>query len=491
MRARLQQLLISFDSTLRDALAVIDGNGCGVAFAVDSDGRLQGVLTDGDIRRALLHRLGLETPVKNVMRVDCVSLSHDAPPQDILASLGARIAIVPLLDRDRRPVDYASHYRHHRLPVAEPELSGNELNYILECLHTNWVSSQGPFIRRFEEEFSRYLGVPFALTTSNGTAALHLALAALGVGKGDEVIVPDLTFAATINAVLYVGATPVIVDVTRDTWTLDPVAVERAITPQTRALLAVHLYGQPCEMDALMVLARRKGLLVIEDAAEALGAQYHGQLVGTFGDAAAFSFFGNKLITTGEGGMLTLKDKTLADRATILRDHGMDPKRRYWHEEVGYNYRLTNLQAAVGVAQLERLDAFIERRLAMAFRYNRNLTALGELVLPAARQHVRNVFWLYSFIMDPVRTGLSRDELMERLLLSGIETRPLFHPLHCMPPYRQFGGRQPYSNAEWLSANGLSLPSAVTLKDEDVDYVTDAIRRIMDTRMISRMTGER
>jgi perosamine synthetase len=490
MLAHVQQLLVSADATLRTALAVIDRNGCGVAFAVDGEGTLEGLLTDGDIRRALLRGLGLEASVREVMRVDCVSLPHDAAPQDIMAALGDRIAIVPLMDKDRRPVDYASHYRHHHLPIAEPELSGNELDYIVECVRTNWVSSQGPFISRFEEEFARCLGVPHALAVSNGTAALHLALAALEIGQGDEVILPDLTFAATINSILYVGATPVLVDVTKDTWTLDPDAVERVITPKTKAILVVHLYGQPCAMDRLMQTAARHRLFVIEDAAEALGASYHGRAVGAFGDAAAFSFYGNKLITTGEGGMVTFKDGSLAQRARVLRDHGMDRKRRYWHEEVGYNYRLTNVQAAIGVAQLERLNAFIDRKLAMGSRYSRNLASLGELILPAARENVRNVFWLYSFVMDPTRTGLGRDELMERLLLNGIETRPLFYPLHQMPPYRQFDSGRPYPNSEWLSANGLSLPSAVTLKDEDIDYVTGAIRRAMDTRMITRMLEE-
>lgn len=490
MAVSLDKLLVHEEADIRTALSVIDQSALGVAFAVDHEGRLKGVLTDGDIRRALLRGIGLDVLVKAVMRVDCVSLPHDASPQTILSSLGDRIAIVPLLDREQRPIDYASQYRHHRLPVAEPDLSGNELNYIMECIRTNWVSSQGPFIRRFEDEFARYIGSSHALAVSSGTAALHLALAALGVGPGDEVIVPDLTFAATINAVLYVGATPVIVDVTRDTWNLDPEAAARAVTPRTKALMPVHLYGQPCEMEALMALARQRGLLVIEDAAEALGAQYGGQQVGTFGDAAVFSFYGNKLITTGEGGMVLFREKTIAERARILRDHGMDPKRRYWQQEVGYNYRLTNLQAAVGVAQLERVESFIARKLEMASRYTEALSGRKELVLPLARPGTRNVFWMYSIIVDSSRSGLGRDDLIERLLMNGVETRPLFYPLHQMPPYTRFAGSGEYPKAEWLSSNGLSLPSSVSLKDEDVDYIAQAIQRAIEVRMISRFVED-
>jgi perosamine synthetase len=331
------------------------------------------------------------------------------------------------------------------------------------------------------------LGAESALAVSNGTAALHLALVALGIGPGDEVIVPDLTFAASANAVLYVGATPVLVDVRRDTWTVDLGAVERAITPRTRALMPVHLYGQPCEMDGLMALARARNLVVVEDAAEALGAVYQGWSVGQLGAAAAFSFFGNKLITTGEGGAVVVRDGAVAERARILRDHGMSPHRRYWHDEVGFNYRLTNLQAAVGLAQLERVEEFIARKVALAARYGRALGGRDDLVLPAVRPDTRNVFWLYSVVLDPTRARVGRDELMQRLLLGGIEARPLFYPLHEMPPYRRFAREARYANTEWLSANGLSLPSAVTLKDQEVDYVVEAVNRILDVRRIGEL----
>ena len=232
--------------------------------------------------------------------------------------------------------------RSHVLPVMEPSLNGNELQYVIDCIKTGWISSQGLYVKRFEAEFASYLGVPEAVSCANGTVALHLALAALGIGAGDEVIVPDLTFAASINAVLHSGATPVLVDVRRDTWTIDTDSLQSLMTPRTRAIMPVHLYGRASHMDELRAIAKAHGVLLIEDAAEALGASYRGAMLGSLGDAGTFSFFGNKLITTGEGGMVVYRDAKAAARARILRDHGMDPKRRYWHLEVGYNYRLTN-----------------------------------------------------------------------------------------------------------------------------------------------------
>jgi perosamine synthetase len=303
--------------------------------------------------------------------------------------------------------------------------------------------------------------------------------------------VPDLTFAASANAVLYVGAEPVLVDVSRETWTMEPESVERAITPRTKAIMPVHLYGQPCDMQALTILAKKHDLLIIEDAAEGLGARYHGQWVGQFGDAAAFSFYGNKLITTGEGGMVTFKEKAVADRARILRDHAMDPARRYWHQEVGYNYRLTNIQAAIGVAQLERIESFIARKAEIGAAYRSALSDREDLILPVARPGTTNVFWLYSIVVNPERSSMGRDDLMERLLLSGIETRPLFHPLHLMPPYRRYARFGSYPNASWLSANGLSLPSAVTLKDAEIVHIADAIKRVLDVRIMSQMAEGR
>jgi perosamine synthetase len=268
------------------------------------------------------------------------------------------------------------------IPVAEPLLDGNELAYVSDCITSGWVSSIGDYIPRLERDFACFCGVKHAIAASNGTTALHLALAVLGIGPGMEVIVPTLTFIATANVVHYTGATPIFADSDPRTGNLDPADVARKITPATRAIIPVHLYGHPADMDAISALARAHNLAVIEDAAEAHGAEYKGRRVGALGQLAAFSFYGNKIITTGEGGMITTDDDALAAQARSLRDHGMSPTRRYWHPVIGYNYRLTNLQAALGVAQMERIVEFIARKRAIAALYQQYLADLPGLALP-------------------------------------------------------------------------------------------------------------
>lgn len=479
MTVSIENLLIQQTAKIHDALRVIDRNGLGLAFVVDSDGVLQGVITDGNVRRALMKGSTITDAVASVMTVDCVSLPVSASPQRISEHLNHRIHVIPLLDELGRPVDYASHYRHHRIPVMEPSLTGDELSYVIECLKTNWISSQGPFVKRFEEDFSSYVGAQQAVAVCNGTAALHIAFASLGLKPGDEVIVPDLTFAATINAVLYVGATPVLVDVMRDTWTIDPEDAARRITKRTRAIVPVHLYGQPAEMNEITRIARKHNLYIVEDVAEALGSLYEGEPVGRHSDAAAFSFFGNKIITTGEGGMVTFRDPAVATRARMLRDHGMDPNRRYWHPEVGFNYRLTNLQAAVGVAQLQQIDHFIHRKVEIGRCYRRFLGSTKALRLPVERKGVRNVYWLFSILLDALHGAPKRDDLVRGLQASGIETRPVFHPLHVMPPYIPYAGSGEFPNTRWIAENGLSLPSAVTLKESEIEYVCDRVLAFM------------
>lgn len=379
-----------------------------------------------------------------------------------------------------------------RIPVAEPSLCGNERRYLNQCLKSGWISSQGPFVARFEREFAQYLDVPSAVAVSSGTAALHLALAALGIGPGDEVIVPDLTFAATINSVIYCGATPVLVDVDRDTWSMAPGAVAAAITNRTRAIVPVHLYGQPAPMDDLIELARMHDLRVVEDAAEALGSRIRERPVGTIGDAGAFSFFSSKLLTTGEGGMVVFRDPEAAAHVRVLRDHGMTPGRRYWHDVIGFNYRLTSLQAALGVAQLERVAHLLSRKTKIASAYRRRLGCIEGLILPAQLPPAFNSYWTFSMIVDSDRLGICRDEIVNRLERANIETRPLFYPLHIMPPYRAYAAGQDFPNSEWLSANGLSLPSSVRLRREEMDFICQVLRQILSrtARSIARRGDE-
>ncbi len=478
------ELLIRDDRTIRDALASIDRNAQGICFVVDGAGKLVGVITDGDIRRALIAGRTLDQPLADVMQRKFTALPVNTSVEHIQAKLNETVRHIPLLDEHGVPVDYASTRRAHRIQVMSPQLDGNELNYVTECLRTGWISSQGAFVKKFETQFAERCNMQHALAVSNGTVAIHLALVALGVGEGDEVIVPDLTFAASINTIIHAGATPVIADVDPITWTLDPAEVEKLITPRTKAIMPVHLYGHPCRMDELMAIAKKHKLFVVEDSAEALGALYKGQPVGSFGDAATFSFFGNKTITTGEGGMVLFRDAAIAERAIILRDHGMDKQKRYWHAMVGYNYRMTNVQAAIGVAQLERLDEFVQAKRNLAAVYNEGLKAIGDVTLPPEESWAVNGFWLYSCILGE-GFGMDRDELMEKMTRNGVETRPLFYPLHEMPPYVKYiRPGQRFEVSTRLSAAGISLPSSVMITREEQESVLSAMRSIHDTRKL-------
>jgi perosamine synthetase len=359
-----------------------------------------------------------------------------------------------------------------RIPVAAPALVGREKEYVLDCLDSTWISSSGSYIERFEQAFAAFCGVRHAMTCTNGTVALHLALLALGVGPGDEVIVPTLTYVATANAVRYCGATPVFVDAEIDSWNMDPGAAARAVTGRTKAIVVVHLYGHPTDMDPIIDLARDHGLAVVEDAAEAHGAKYKGRTVGAIGDIATFSFYGNKIITTGEGGMVVTDDDDLAQTVRLLKGQGQDPNRRYWFPVVGFNYRMTNVAAAIGLAQLERIDWHIARRREVAGWYREALADLPDVTLSPELHWARNAFWISCALLGE-GAGISRDDVMESMDAQGIETRPFFYPLHTLPPYTQKGGEFPV--AESLAARGINLPSSALLTEAEVHDVARAL----------------
>jgi len=363
----------------------------------------------------------------------------------------------------------------YRMPVAEPDIGEEELKKVIEAVKSGWVSSKGPFIEEFEEKFAKYIGLKHGVATSNGTAALHLALTALNIKRGDEVIIPTLTFASVANAVIYTGAKPVFVDSHPDYWCINPNELEEKITENAKAIIPVHLYGHPCDMDPIMKIAKKHNLYVIEDCAEAHGAEYKGRRVGTFGDVACFSFYGNKIITTGEGGMCLANNDELAQKIRMLRDHGMSLEKRYWHEVIGFNYRMTNLQAALGVAQLERIDKFIERKREIAKFYNSLLKDVNGVILHPEMSWAKNVYWLYSILIDEEKFNLSRDQLMIRLAESGIETRRFFYPIHTMPPYKKYVGCDTFFVANKLSSMGINLPSSVRLTEEKIKEIIQLV----------------
>lgn len=362
------------------------------------------------------------------------------------------------------------------IPLCIPEIRGNEWKYIKECLDTNWVSSVGKFVDRFEEEFAKYNEAKAAVVTMNGTAALQLALVTLGVGEGDEVIVPSMTFISSVNAIKYVGAIPVFVDVDRETFVMDVNKVEELITEKTKAIMPVHIYGYPVEMDELNIIARKHNLYVVEDATEALGTKYKGRLAGTLGDIGCFSFNGNKLITTGAGGMLITNNEDVAKKAKYLSNQTktITENGAMYHEEVGYNFRMPNILAAMGLAQLEKVDEYLEVKRRNARLYNDLLKGVKGITLTKEVDYVDNCYWLYSILVeDDFR--MSRDELLELLKKNGIQARPFFLPVHNMKPYSENKCGNMEMTLE-VSKRGINLPSSVSLKEEEVRKICEIIR---------------
>ena len=363
----------------------------------------------------------------------------------------------------------------YRIPVAEPEIDNEELQNVIEAVKSGWVSSKGPFIEEFERNFSSYVNVKYGVTTSNGTTALHLALVALGLGKGDKVLVPSLAFAAVANAIAYTGAEPIFVDSHPEYWCINPSEIEEKIDSKTKAIMVVHLYGHPCDMDEIMRMAENHGLHVIEDCAEAHGAEYKGRTVGSFGVVSCFSFYGNKIITTGEGGMCLTNDEELASKMRMLRDHGIKPDKRYWHDIIGFNYRMTNLQAALGVAQLKKMDFLIAKKRQIAIAYQKLLQNLPTVRPAPEMPWAKSVYWLYSVLVDKAL----RDKIIQYLEERGIEIRPFFYPIHILPPYKK---KIKLPVAEELSAAGLNLPSGFRLSvnqiQEAVELLSESLEKL-------------
>jgi perosamine synthetase len=358
------------------------------------------------------------------------------------------------------------------IPVSEPTITEKEIEYVLQAVKSGWVSSLGEYINRFEDEFAKFIGTKYALTVANGTVGLHLALVSLGIKEGDEVIVPDLTFIATANAVKYTGATPVFADIDKETWCISVEDIERKITPRTKAVIPVHLYGHPADMDPIIEIARRYNLYIIEDCAEAHGAEYKGKKVGSIGHCGVFSFYGNKIITTGEGGMITTNDEKIYEKAKYLRDHAMSKEKRYWHTEIGYNYRMTNIQAALGLAQLERINEIIQKKREIFRWYQECLKDLKGVKLNPEKEWAKNVYWMVCLVNENFDEE-KRDEFMKKLKEKGIDTRPFFYPCSMMPMYK----KDEFVNciAYEIYQKGINLPSGYNLKEEDVKWIAKVI----------------
>ncbi len=367
------------------------------------------------------------------------------------------------------------------IPVNEPLFDGNEKKYLNQCIDEGWISSEGPFVKEFEEKFSSYLGSRYGIAVCNGTVALETALFAAGITKGDEVIMPTFTIISCAAAALRLGAKPVLVDSEPDTWNMDVAQIEEKITKRTKAIMPVHIYGHPVDMDPVMELAEEYDLKVIEDAAEVHGALYKGKMAGAIGDVGSFSFYANKIITTGEGGMVVTDDEETAERARGYRNLCFRPGRRFYHTELGENFRMTNLQAAVGVAQLEQIDRFVEIKRKNAQRYSEGLGGLKGIKTPVEKEWAKNVYWMYAIELSE-ELGITAEQMAERLAKKGIGTRPFFLGLHEQPVFHRMGLYigQHYPVAERIARQGLYLPSGLTISDEQIRTVVDTIEGILN-----------
>jgi len=364
------------------------------------------------------------------------------------------------------------------IPVCEPVLNGREIQYVMDAMETNWISSAGKYISLFEKEFSRYCGVAYGIACSNCTTALHMSLVALGIGPGDEVIIPDFTLIVSANTVILAGARPVLVDVDRRTWCIDPSLIEAKITPRTKAIMAVHMYGHPCDMEAIMDVAVRRDLYVIEDCAQSVGAEVNGRKTGAFGDAACFSFYGNKILTSGEGGMVLCRDKKVAERLQLLRNQGFQEP-RFVHEVMGFNYRMTNIQAAIGLAQTEMVEEKVAKKRWIGHTYNELLAGQTGLVLPCEEAWAKNVYWMYGIVAQD-SFGLTKEELMRQLRDKGVDTRAFFCPMSLQPVFKGDDPRFPDTSGDFpvsidLWNRGLYLPSGLGLTRNQIEEVAEKL----------------
>lgn len=436
-------------------------NGFGSVFIVDSAGVLTGIAGLEQLRAAL--RKGAHL---SFTRLGDVAVRWDVASE--------ATTLIPDLDEKGRIIDVRCRPDANFLPVSEPDLSHLEFRNLIDAYLSTWISSTGDYVRSFEQTFAQRVGLAHGVATSNGTVSLHLGLATLGIGDGDEVIVPDFTFAASANAVIHVGARPVLVDVDPKTWCISAEAIEAAITPRTRAVMPVHVFGRPAPMTEIAALAKARGLFVIEDCAEAHGARYDGKSVGSYSDIACFSFFANKIVTTGEGGICVTDNPELATRMRLLRDHGMRPERRYWHEEPGFNFRMTNLQAAIGCAQLERMDELLEMRRKVHAAYEAALAEVPGIEFPPNMSvRCEPVVW-FSSILTP---AADRPKLIEACRKENIDLRPFFHSLSSMPAYRRFGSECPASSA--LAASGINLPTLRKIDSRIAFKIAGIFRRVL------------
>lgn len=469
----LEKFIIKLPVSLNQVLKKINYNTKGVVFVVNCKNQLVGSISDGDIRRAILkNKLNKIIKKKSsIINYKPIYLPSGSNIQVIFKTFNKKyknVKCIPLINNLKEIVEISFFDKIKRYPIAEPQIGESEISNVLSALKSSWISSSGPFISQFEKSFSKYLGGGYAVAVSNGTNALQAGINALGLGKGDEILVPNFTFAASINAIINAGCIPVLVDIERETWTIDVRQVEKKITKKTKAIMPVHIYGQPCKIDEIKKLSKNYNLLVIEDCAEAIGATYKGRLVGLDFDCSCFSFFANKTITTGEGGMIVFKEKKYEEKARLIVNHGMNPKKKYYHEIVGNNFRMTNIQASIGVAQIKRIKRLLLERKKIVTQYNNYFKNIKNVELLPSNNWSKNSLWLYTLLLKNV-SQQKRDLLVNNLINLGIDCRPGFGALNEMKPYKKYANGN-YKISNLISSQTISLPS-VNLSKLDINYI--------------------
>lgn len=478
-KERILEMTVAASGTLHDGVTAIASGMLGTALVVDPEtNRFVGLITDGDIRRKLISGGDSSTPISEIVNRDAVTVDENTSGEDIADLFSPVVRVIPILNDSQEVVDLAVFDKRINLPVAEPYLTDKELGYVTDCIVSGWISSGGKYVNKFETMVAESCNVSHGISTTSGTTALHLALLACGIGPGDEVIVPTMTFVAPASTACHVGAKPIFVDVEETTMCLDPDQLLGAITPRTKAIIPVHLYGHPANMDSIMEIADQYDLWVIEDAAEAQGAEYRGKPVGSLGHAAIFSFFGNKTITTGEGGMVLTNDDLLAQKMRLFRDHGMDRSQGYWHPVIGFNYRMTNIQAAIGVGQMENFDTILQKKRIVASTYHQLLADIKSITLPTDAPWATSSCWLYTILLNGLGGKSKKNDLLEELRKENVEARSTFIPMHRQPIFEE---SRSYPVADHISDNGISLPTFATLKYEDIDKICNVIKATVGT----------
>lgn len=474
---QLSKLLCKHDAQLRELLTVINNAELGFCILVNDENVFLYVVTDGDVRRAILSGKDLDALSGDVFFGKTSEyVFDDASKTEIYEKFNDVIRILPILNReDKRVRDIILFDRRTKFNIIEPDFGKQELENLRRCVETGWISG-GNFVKEFEEKVKNEAQIDFASSCSSGTAALHLALLALGIEVGDEVIVPSLSFIASANAISYIGAKPIFVDVCEHTWNIDPEKVQEAITKKTKAILAVHLYGLQADMPKLKKIASDNALFLVEDAAEAQGSTAAGYPIGHFSDIVTFSFYGNKIITTGEGGMVLSNNEDLIKQVNILKAHGMRLDVKYKHDVVGYNYRMTNIQAAIGSAQMDRFPEIIRNKIEIGKAYIDFLPESNEIILQKTPKNWKNVYWLNSIVLQKI-TEKARNKIVSKLASMGIETRPIFYPIHLQKIYNS---KLILPVTESISYRGISLPSSPNLQVHQVELICKQFKKVYE-----------